>query len=479
LKTKRKPNLLFIWTDEQRADTMAAYGNTLVQVPSLNKLAGESFVFDKTYVSQPVCTPSRSTVMTGLWPHQNGCLGNNVPLAAETPCFVELLDDPDYRSSYIGKWHLGDEVFCQHGFDEWVAVEDMYYGHFGEGRDRAARSPYHDWLIEKGYEPGPGNVFGRDFACSLPEEHCKPAFMRDEACGFLERNSDEPFVLFLNYLEPHMPFTGPLNDLHDPADIKLPESFGDSFGEDDPLRYRLNRKQIEDGYGTEETGYRELIARYYGLCTQLDRSVGAILAKLDELGLADSTIVVFTSDHGDLMGSHGMVEKCTMYEEDLRVPWLMRIPGMAASETHIPQQVSQIDLVPTLLDLMGRPEKASDLPGQSLRPLLEGGSVEEDHVFVQWHPGQGALVGRSYADDSFCEEELDAVEQGHIRTVISPDGWKLCLAEGDKSQLFNLRADPNERTNLFYSGDRDEMIETLTRKIEQWQAKTQDTIRCW
>ncbi|MHC4985901.1 MAG: sulfatase-like hydrolase/transferase, partial [Planctomycetota bacterium] len=336
-----KPNLLFIWTDEQRADTLAAYGNRLVHVPYLNALAAESVVFDNAYVSQPVCTPSRSTVMTGLWPHQNGCVGNNVPLAAETPCFNELLDDPDYRSGYIGKWHLGDEVFGQHGFDEWVAVEDMYHHHFSDGRDPDARSAYHDWLIAKGYEPGPGNVFDRTFACSLPEDHCKPAFMQDRACDFLTRHADQPFMLFVNYLEPHMPFTGPLNDLHDPDDIELPESFADAFGDDDPLRYRLNRKHIEAGYGLDEANYREVIARYYGLCTQLDRSVGAILTKLDELGLADNTIVVFTSDHGDLMGAHGMVEKCTMYEDDLRVPWLMRIPGLPADETHIRQRVSQ------------------------------------------------------------------------------------------------------------------------------------------
>ena len=477
--TKRKPNLLFIWTDEQRADTMAAYGNRVIQVPSLNALAAESFVFDNAYVSQPVCTPSRSTVMTGLWPHQNGCLGNNVPLAAETPCFNELLDDSDYRSGYIGKWHLGDEVFCQHGFDEWGAVEDMYHHYFSDGRDADARSPYHDWLIARGYEPGPGNVFDRGFVCSLPEEHCKPAFMQEQACDFLARHTDQPFMLFVNYLEPHMPFTGPLNELHDPDEIELPESFGDEFSQDDPLRYRLNRKQIEAGYGRAEANYREFIARYYGLCTQLDRSVGAILAKLAELGLADNTIVVFTSDHGDLMGAHGMVEKCTMYEEDLRVPWLMRIPGMPAGETHIPQRVSQIDLVPTLLDLMGRPEEAEGLPGQSLRPLLAGGGVDEDHVFVEWHPGQGALVGRPYADEAISEETLDKVEQGHIRTVISPDGWKLCLAQGDKSQLFDLNADPHERTNLFYAGRHDDVVERLTGRIEQWQARTADPVRYW
>ena len=132
---KEKPNLLFLWTDQQRADTMGVYGNSKIQVPNLNKLARESAVFQNAYVSQPVCTPSRSTVMTGLWPHQNGCTENNVALRAEIPCLSEMVEDPDYTKAYYGKWHLGDEVFAQHGFDEWVSIEDGYAAHYGPARD--------------------------------------------------------------------------------------------------------------------------------------------------------------------------------------------------------------------------------------------------------------------------------------------------------------------------------------------------------
>jgi hypothetical protein len=128
---------------------------------------------------------------------------------------------------------------------------------------------------------------------------------------------------------------------------------------------------------------------------------------------------------------------------------------------------------------MGRRENGSDLPGQSLRPLLDGGAADEDHVFAEWHPGQGALVGRPYADETISEEELAKVEQGHIRTVISPDGWKLCLAQDDKSQLFDLNTDPHERTNLFYTGRHDDTIRTLTARIERWQNETHDTVRYW
>ncbi|MFH1740102.1 MAG: sulfatase-like hydrolase/transferase, partial [bacterium] len=164
----RKPNLLFLWTDEQRADTIDVYGNCKIQTPNLSRLAGESVVFERAYVSQPVCTPSRSTVMTGLWPHTNTCINNNIPLPENIPCMPELLNDPDYRTGYFGKWHLGDEIFKQHGFEEWESIEDMYRRYFREGRDKDQRSSYFHFLKELGYTPDTsGNDFSRGFAARL------------------------------------------------------------------------------------------------------------------------------------------------------------------------------------------------------------------------------------------------------------------------------------------------------------------------
>ncbi|MCP5110306.1 MAG: sulfatase-like hydrolase/transferase, partial [bacterium] len=182
-----KPNLLFLWTDEQRADTMAVYGNTRYRVPVLNKLAGSSVVFERCYDTQPVCTPARSSVLTGQWPHANGCMHNNVPLRPDTKTLPELVDDADYRTAYVGKWHLGDEVFAQHGFEHWVSIEDIYTRYFSEGRDKATRSSYHHFLDELGYKPDrtENNQFTRQFAVRRPVEHCKPAFMAQEASKFI------------------------------------------------------------------------------------------------------------------------------------------------------------------------------------------------------------------------------------------------------------------------------------------------------
>ncbi len=452
---KRKPNLLFIWTDEQRYNTMAAYGNEKIRTPNMNRLADKSVVFKKAYVTQPVCTPARSSVMTGMWPHQNGCLKNNIPLPKETKCLPELLNDPEYRSAYMGKWHLGDEIFLQHGFDEWVSIEDNYIAHYSEGRDRNLRSDYHHFLARKGYKPGKRGTFGRSFAASLPIEECKPKFLEMRACDFLRGNRGNPFVLYINFLEPHMPFTGPLDDMYDPDEIDLPENFKDPLEDNEPLRYRQKRESCRKKYGMDEKSMRKLIARYYGLVSQVDRSVGRILETLEELGLSDNTIVVYTSDHGDMMGAHGMVEKGVMYEESARVPWLMHIPQLG-TEGHIVQQpVSHIDIVPTILDAMGKTQASAGLPGRSLIPLMKGGKPARDHVFIEWNTA--------------------SPKQETIRTVVSPDGWKLCLADKDKSQLFNLNRDPFETTNLFYDGKHQDVIARLTERIRAWQMATEDT----
>jgi len=470
-----KPNLLLIWTDEQRADTMAAYGNRKIHTPNLNKLAKESVVFEKAYVTQPVCTPNRSAVMTGLWPHTTGCIKNNIPLPPGIPCLPELLDDSVYRTAYMGKWHLGDEIFAQHGFQEWLSIEDGYTSYYSKGRDRSRRSDYHHFLIEHGYQPDRGSKFSRSFAARRPIENCKPKFLELKACDFLRRHRNEPFALYINFLEPHMPFFGPLDNEHDPKEVELPANFSDPLEDNEPLRYRVKREHCIEKYGRQEKDIRNLIARYWGLVTQVDLSVGAILKTLEDLGLTENTIVVYTSDHGDMMGSHHMVEKSVMYAEAVKVPWLMRIPQLRGRNRLIRNPVSHIDMAPTVLELMG--SKADEnFPGQSLVPLIKGNQDSQDHVYIEWNPNSGALSQKKGGTSLASREELKRVENEHSRAVISPDGWKLCLSDADKCQLFNLKKDTGETTNLFDSGLHREVILRLTRKIHEWQESVKDKV---
>jgi len=476
-----KPNLLFLWTDEQRADTMAVYGNRKIHAPNMNKFAGECVVFENAYVSQPVCTPSRATVMTGLWPHTSSCVENNIPLPDKVSCFPEIVNDPDYRTGYFGKWHLGDEIFAQHGFEEWHSTEDGYRKYYREGRDRTQRSTYCQFLKELGYKPDQKTgEFSRSFCSRLPIEHCKPKFLEMKACDFLRRHRNEPFMLYVNFLEPHMPFNGPLNSEHDPKDVTLPANFADPLEDNEPLRYRRLRDRYRqkgsDGHDLKtETGWRRLIANYWGLVTQVDLSVGAILKTVEELGLADNTIVVYTSDHGDMMGSHNLLAKSVMYEEAVKIPWLMRVPQFGRKQRILRGRFSQIDLVPTLLDLMGKPN-AAPLPGQSLAPLMQGRNVAEDHVFIEWNHAPGRSKKKDKASAENSEQVSVDTSDDSIRTVISPDGWKLCLNDKDKCQLFNLTKNPGETTNLFDSGSHRDVIAGLTKRIHAWQKRVGDTI---
>jgi arylsulfatase A-like enzyme len=439
-------------------------------------------VFSRAYVSQPVCTPSRATIMTGLYPHTCGCLANNVPLREETPTIAELFGDNGYRFAYLGKWHLGDEIFAQHGFDHWISIEDMYRPHYRPHRDRSANCDYYHWLRGQGFEPdlhdGDWSHFSRGVPTRLPAGYSKPTFLAQETSRFIRENAERPFVAYVNFLEPHMPFTGPYNDRYHPAEITLPANFDAPPHPDEPLRCRLLREHYRR-HGAEgldldtEAGWRRLIANYWGLVTLVDEAVGRILATLTECGLDDRTIVVYTSDHGDMMGSHRILAKTVMFEEAVTMPLLMRVPGVAPRRVEAP--VSQVDLVPTLLDLMGQPITES-LEGYSLRRVIEGsGPPPEDHVFIEWNgrDSDGAMLGLWPE----FEEDAKRISGARTRGVISPDGWKLNLSEADKCELYNLAADPGETDNLHYSGQHGAVIARLRDRIKAWQERTGDDVQ--
>ena len=397
-----RPNLLFIYTDEQRADTLRAYGNPLIRMPHLNALADESVVFERAYVSQPVCTPSRSTLLTGLWPHTSGCVRNNLPLPDAARTLGDMLSENGWLTAHHGKWHLGDEVVRRRGFDEWVSVEDNYRRHYTREAYLRRLSDYHHFLVEHGFEPDierrGARVFSRAAAARMPEPFGKAAFVARSASRFIRENRDRPFALFVNFLEPHMPFFGPYDAMYDPADVPPPHDWDRPMGDDVPLRNRLLREGYRrEGYEGHDlstrAGWMRLRANYWGLFSLVDTHAGAILRTLDVCGLRDRTLVVFTSDHGDMMGDHGLLAKCVMYGEALRVPLLLRAPGLGLAPRRVAAPVSHIDLVPTVLDLLGVPAEPQ-LQGASLRGLIRGDAPQGRDVFIEWSGAPDGLVSR-------------------------------------------------------------------------------------
>ncbi len=467
-----QPNLLLIWTDEQRPDTLSAYGNTQTRTPNLDRLASVSTVFDHCICCSPVCTPSRGSILSGRWPHQHGALQNNIPLNPDCNTLAEYLGD-DTRSSYLGKWHLGDEIYAQHGWQDWISFEDDYIRHYTAGRDRSDRSDYHHYLRETGFpcdahgEFGP--FFSREYTASLGEPHTKAAWLgRRAADEILARTtSDTPWAMSINFLEPHMPFFGPLNHHYNPDELEVPPIFNRIPEGPLPASY-LNHcyEHAEKGYDgqdvTTEAGWRRLMANYYGLVEMIDNTVGTILQALEESGQAENTLIVFTSDHGEMMGSHRMLGKGVLYQQSIEVPLMIHLPGQTDSR-RVSGTFSHIDLLPTLLDLMGK-EVPADLPGSSRSDLCHtGGSLEED-VFLFWHAQR--------------PERTDSIKGQQWRGIVSPEGWKYAVTPGEEiGLLFQLKEDPWEQQNRFLDPDLSALRQDLHRRLTEWMEQEQDPMR--
>jgi len=468
----RKPNLIVFLPDQQRADTLACYGGQKVHAPNLNKLAAKSVVFERAYVTHPVCTPSRSSLMTGTWPHANGCTRNSVPLNRRFRVFPELLEDKEYRTAYMGKWHLGNEGPARRGFGEWISTE-----HPGD---------YTNFLLSTGLTADKQSGAFSELAISkLPLELSRPKFLEKHACEFIEKHRCDPFILVVAFVEPHSPYNGPLNNEHPLEEIDLDSTATLPESENIPLRYRLMREwqqaeaildrqrlptQLFFGITPEE--YRSIKQRYLGLVTLVDKSIGAILGCLERCGLSDHTIVVHTSDHGDSLGAHHLFGKEVMFEEAARVPLLVRLHSQKRGKI-VPQSVSHIDFVPTLLDLLGQP-KHPQCAGKSLLQLIRGEVTLPESVFIEWAPNRTKIKkGTSLAPRRAIKRAIDE----STRAVVSADGWKFCVRDKDLNELYNLHDDPLETRNLYPDRQHASVISHCAGEIHRWQESAHDTLK--
>ena len=481
----KRHNLLFIFTDQQRADSLGCYGSTTGATPNLDRLAEESLVFENAYVTQPTCTPSRASILTGLYPHNHGATRNNLRLAPEIPTLAEMVSDDTYRA-YYGKWHLGDEVVAQHGFDEWLSFEDGYREHYSRPEYLERFSDYHHYLLAAGYEPDlvvdGARVFSRQMVAALPEEHTKARFLGRETARFLhdfrQKRGRRPFILYVAFLEPHPPYISPLAERFPAGALPVGQTFR-KVPEEDTARVNrlraLNYMEAGRRHGqdlTTEAGMRTLRSHYTGNVALVDRAVGDILQALRESGLEDETLVVYSSDHGDMLGDHGMFAKFVMYEEAIRVPLLVRIPWLREARGDVTGRFSQVDLVPTLLELLGHPVPES-LDGESRARVVWGEeSLTDNDVFVEWN-GPDGRPGKLFPG-GVPQHEWAAV-RGAWRTIIGREGWKLNLSRHDRCELYDLNNDPHEEKNLFNDPAQSERVLALIERLRRWQERTGDT----
>jgi len=320
---------------------------------------------------------------------------------------------------------------------------------------------------------------------NLPLELSRPKFLEKHACEFIEKHFRDPFILVVAFVEPHSPYNGPLNDEHPLSEIDLSLTATLPESENIPLRYRLMRewqqaeavldperlpKQFFFGMTPEE--YRGIKQRYLGLVTLVDQSIGAILGCLERCRLSDDTIVVHTSDHGDSLGAHHLFGKEVMFEEAARVPLLVRLPSQRRGKI-VPQPVSHIDFVPTLLDLLGQPNHRQ-CAGKGLLPLIREGALPPESIFIEWAPNRTKIKkGTSLARRRMIKRAVDE----STRTVVSSDGWKLCLRDKDLNELYNLNDDPVEMRNLYSDREYASVVSRFAGEIHRWQESTHDRLK--
>jgi arylsulfatase A-like enzyme len=258
-------------------------------------------------------------------------------------------------------------------------------------------------------------------------------------------------MLYVNFLEPHTPFGSALDDLHSEEEAPLKNFPGAPLGPE-PEWYQRRRGEVRQ----ESAKLQRQARNYAGLCSLVDQALARILWTLEATGQAQNTIVVYTSDHGEMMGAHRLMAKQVMYEEAMHVPLLVRAPFRQLKPHHVAQPVSHIDIVPTLMELLG--VKVPDLAGRSLVPMLAGGTRPDSFVFLEWTADRG-----------------DSGEGPNGRTVVSPDGYKLVLYDKDRSLLFDHNKDPQELRNVYGKPEYAAVQAGLRKKIEEWQKQTRDS----
>lgn len=404
--TPKKPNLLYVFADQWRAQATGYAGDPNVHTPHLNALAGESVNFTNAVSCCPVCSPYRASLLSGCYPLTHGVFLNDVCLGTERPSIAEVLRDSGYDTAYIGKWHLdghGRSSYIpperRHGFAYWKVLEcthDYNASHYYQNNDTEQRT----W---QGYD-------------ALAQTEDAKRYLR-------ERQSGKPFALFMSWGPPHNPYaTAPeeYRRLYDTRELKLRANVPESA----------------------QAAARTDLAGYYAHCSALDACLGQLLKTLTDLGVADDTIIVFTSDHGDMLGSHGEQRKQRPWDESIRVPFLLRCPPrLHAPARSIDAPIDTPDIMPTLLGLCGVAIPPG-IEGRDLQDVVTGAPPPEDDAalfacyapFGEWTRAHGGREYRGVRTSRFT----------YVRDLKGP--WLLFDNQDDPFQMNNLcgRADAAE-----------------------------------
>lgn len=436
-----RPNILWICSDQQRFDTLGTTGNEFISTPRLDRLAHEGTVFTHAFSQAPICTPSRASFLTGMYPSTvHACTNGNDHWDEAAPLVTKLLKDAGYNCGLTGKLHVAGAQ----GRVEPRPKDDGYsffrWSHhppddWDEGHD------YADWIRSLGKDP---RAIYKDLGY-FPEEIHQTTWCTNEAMRFIEEaeaaragGENKPWLMSINYFDPHPAWDPPENYLerYDPSELPAPHYQPSDLAAQERLRGVDFQSEARP---PEEFAIAEKTAAYYAMIELIDFSVGRILDFLDDQGLRENTIVIFTSDHGESLGDHGLLLKgCRFYEGLVRVPLLISGPAWMRGQRS-DELVELTDLAPTLLDAASVPVPES-MAGRSLVPILTGTAAQDVHresVRAEYyHTLNGDVPGREFS--------------GSYGTMIRTRTHKLVTYHGHETgELFDLVADPWEHENLW------------------------------
>lgn len=415
-KATRRPNVLVLMPDQWRAQSLGCYGNPDVRTPHLDRLAAEGAKLTNVIANSPVCGPARGVILTGTYASTNGLVANDLRLRSDVPSLASAFATSGYRTAFIGKWHMDggprNPGFVpeerRHGFQYWAANE-------------CSHKPY-------------GNTYFRNTPESITPDKFEPEPWADEAIRFLDSHEQkQPFFLFVSTGAPHDPYIAPgkYRDLYDAQKLTM----------------RANWTSVKGGT-------REDIAGFYAEATAVDEQMGRILDALERRGLKDNTIVLFTSDHGNMLGSHGKTLKQKPWEESIRVPGLLRIPGRVRASSVNDAVFSHVDFAPTLLALCGITAPAA-MQGRNCAKELLGSRSGDSAALLQ-------IFGPAGNEEGGGWRGLRTERYLYARTKDAP--WL----------LYDLSRDPFETKNLVAEPQSAGVVKELDARLKQRMAAIDD-----
>lgn len=447
------PNVLWICTDQQRFDTLGCYGNPFVHTPNIDRLAERGVLFENSFSQSPVCTPSRASFLTGRYPRTTRCRQNGQDIPKDEVFVTRLLKEgAGYINGLSGKLHTstcnpsvnkGTERRIDDGYDE------FHWSH--HPRPEWPTNEYGNWLIERGvkYDVRPSER-SKQVSIGMPVEYHQTTWCAEKAINFIRANADYdyPWLFSVNIFDPHHPFDPPAEYLERYLErldeIPLPNYVEGELA-NKPLFQQIDHGQ---SYNTphlhaftemSEDEHRYVRAAYWAMIDLIDAQVGRMLDALEETGQLENTIVIFMSDHGEMLGDHGIYLKGPyFYEPAIKVPLIVSMPGTVLQGQRSTALVELVDIAPTLLEAAGLP-RYPGMQGRSLWPMLTGEAPLDQH-----------------RDDIYCEYynampwHRDPTAQA---TMVRTERYKLVAVHGVGGELYNLERDPNETHNQWDNPD--------------------------